>query len=136
MSDSDRIDEIVASLGDWRGETLARMRQLLLAADPQMIEETKWVKAATPLGVPTFSCHGIICTLETYKAYVKLTFAKGAALDDPHGVFNSGFGGGTRRAIDIREGESVDATAFTALVREAVALNGASAKPKSKRSST
>jgi hypothetical protein len=133
MSDSDRIDEIIASLGDWRGETLARMRQLLLAADPQMIEETKWVKAVTPLGVPTFSCHGIVCTLETYTAYVKLTFAKGAALDDPRGVFNSGFGGGTRRAIDIREGESVDAAALTALVRAAIAHNAASAKPASRK---
>jgi hypothetical protein len=133
MSDSDKIDEIIGSLGDWRGETLARMRELLLAADPEMIEETKRAKAATPLGVPTFSRHGIVCTLETYKAYVKLTFAKGAALDDPHGLFNSGFGGGTRRAIDIREGESVDATAFTELVRAAVAHNAASVKPSSRK---
>jgi hypothetical protein len=123
MSDSDAIDQIITSLGDWRGDTLARMRQLVLGADPDVIEETKWVKAATPLGVPTFSCDGIICTAETYKAYVKLTFAHGAQLDDPQGLFNAGFGGGTRRAIDIREGNAVDPAAFQDLVRAAISRN-------------
>ena len=110
--------------GDWREETLARMRALILDADPEMIEERKWKKKANPDGVPAFSHHGIVCTGETYKDKVKLTFAKGAALEDPAGLFNAGLDSGSRRAIDIHEGETVDAGAFKALVRAAVALNG------------
>jgi hypothetical protein len=113
--------------GDWREQTLARMRALMLEADPELVEERKWKKAANPDGVPVFSHHGIVCTGETYKDKVKLTFAKGAALEDPAGLFNAGLDSGTRRAIDIREGETVDAAAFKALVRAAVALNGPAA---------
>ena len=122
-SPSARIDAKLAALGDWRGETLARMRALILAADPDMAEAVKWVKPTNPSGVPTWEHGGIVCTGEVYKAYVKLTFARGAGLDDPAGLFNAGFGGGTRRAIDLREGETVDAAAFTALIVQAVALN-------------
>ena len=110
--------------GDWREETLARMRTLILEAEPRMIEERKWKKAANPDGVPVFSHHGIVCTGETYKDKVKVTFAKGAALEDPAGLFNAGLDSGTRRAIDIHEGETVDPGAFKALVKAAVALNG------------
>jgi hypothetical protein len=113
--------------GDWREQTLARMRALMLEADPELVEERKWKKAANPDGVPVFSHHGIVCTGETYKDKVKLTFAKGAALEDPAGLFNAGLDSGTRRAMDIREGETVDAAAFKALVRAAVALNGPAA---------
>jgi hypothetical protein len=123
--DSERIDAAISSLGDWRGEALARMRKLIHQADEGVVEEVKWVKPSNPNGVPTWSHDGIICTGEVYKAYVKLTFMHGAALDDPAGLFNAGFGGGTRRAIDIREGETVDAKAFEALVKEAVAHNTA-----------
>jgi hypothetical protein len=110
--------------GDWREATLARMRALILEAEPAMIEERKWKKAANPDGVPAFSRHGMVCTGETYKDKVKLTFAKGASLADPAGLFNAGLESGSRRAIDIREGETVDATAFKALVKAAVARNG------------
>ena len=122
-SDSERIDAAIASLGDWRGEALARMRTLIKQADKDVVEEVKWVKPTNPAGVPTWSHDGIICTGEVYKAYIKLTFMHGAALDDPAGLFNAGFGGGTRRAIDIREGETVDAEAFKALIDAAVAHN-------------
>ena len=108
---------------DWRGEALSRMRALILEADPQMIEERKWKKAANPDGVPVFSHDGIVCTGETYKQAVKLTFAHGAALPDPKHLFNAGLESGTRRAIDIHEGDTVNATAFKALIRAAVALN-------------
>lgn len=108
---------------DWRSETLARMRALILEADPGVVETVKWRKPSNPNGVPVWEKGGILCTGETYKDYVKLTFMKGAALDDPTGLFNAGFGGGTRRAIDIREGQSVDADAFKALIRSAVAAN-------------
>ena len=118
-----RIDRTIAELGDWRGETLARMRKLIKEADRGVVEEVKWVKPSTPGGVPTWSHDGIICTGETYKAAVKLTFAHGAALDDPAKLFNSSLGGNTRRAIDIHEGEKVDARAFKALVRAAVDFN-------------
>ena len=131
--DSARIDRIIADLGDWRSETLGRMRKLIQEADRDVVEEVKWVKPSTPAGIPTWSHDGIICTGETYKAYVKLTFANGAKLDDPTGVFNAGFGGNTRRAIDIAEGEKVDAKAFKALVKAAVAFNSASAKAKGKK---
>ncbi len=114
-----RIDARIAELGDWRGRTLARMRALIHEADPDVVETWKW------RGVPVWEHGGIICTGETYKAVVKLTFAKGAALADPKGLFNSSLDGNVRRAIDIGDGETVDATAFKALVRAAVALNTA-----------
>lgn len=111
------ISEKIAGLGDWRGHTLARMRALIIEADPDVLEEWKW------MGTPVWSHDGGICTGETYKAVVKLTFFQGAALKDPAKLFNSSLEGNTRRAIDIREGEKIDATAFKALVRAAVALN-------------
>jgi len=126
-SPSALIDARIESLPDWRGETLARMRALIKQAAPEVVEEWKW------RGVPVWSDHGIICTGETYKAVVKLTFAKGASLHDPTGLFNSSLEGNTRRAIDIHEGEAVDATAFKALVQAAVALNALGRKPKAAR---
>lgn len=114
---SQLIDGRIADLGDWRGETLARMRSLIRQADPQVIETWKW------RGVPVWECDGIICTGETYKAVVKLTFAKGASLEDPSGLFNASLDGNVRRAIDIREDETINAAAFTALVRSAISLN-------------
>ena len=117
--------------GDWRRETLARMRALILEADPGMIEERKWKKPSNAmLGVPVWSHDGIVCTGETYTKVVKLTFAKGASIPDPSHLFNSSLEGNTRRAIDIHEGETVDARAFKALVKAAVALNGQSAKKR------
>jgi hypothetical protein len=116
------VDQIIAGLGDWRGETLTRMRKLVKEADPDVVEEVKWVKRTSP-GTPTWSHDGIICTGESYKSVVKLTFAKGASLKDPDKLFNASLEGNTRRAIDIREGEEVDADAFKALIREAVAFN-------------
>jgi hypothetical protein len=129
----ERVDAIIDGIAGWRGATLRRMRGLVKEADPDVVEEVKWAKATSP-GVPTWSHDGIVCTGETYTSVVKLTFAKGASLADPAGLFNASLGGGTRRAIDIREGEEVDAAAFVALVREAVALNEATAATK--RSST
>ena len=117
------IDAKIASLGDWRGATLAHMRRLIKEADPDVIEEVKWRKPSNPLGVPTWQHAGIICTGETYRDKIKLTFARGAALEDPSGLFNSSLTGGTRRAIDIPEGAAVDESAFKALIREAVAMN-------------
>jgi hypothetical protein len=122
---SERIDARIAELDDWRGETLSRMRELIKAADPDVVEEIKWVKKTSP-GTPTWSHDGIICTGEPYKAVVKLTFAKGAALPDPKHLFNASLEGNTRRAIDLREGEKVDATAFKALIKAAVKLNTSS----------
>jgi hypothetical protein len=119
-SPSELIDSRIAELGDWRGETLARIRALIHEAIPQVIETWKW------RGIPVWEHDGIICTGETYKAVVKLTFAKGAALDDPQHLFNASLEGNTRRAIDIHDGETPDAQAFKALVRAAVALNAAS----------
>jgi hypothetical protein len=127
-----RIDEMIAERGDWRGKTLSRMRKLIKEADPDVVEEVKWVKATSP-GTPTWSHDGIICTGETYKSVVKLTFAKGASLKDPAKLFNSSLEGTTRRAIDIPEGEKVDAGAFKALIRAAVALNTSGGKAKPKR---
>jgi hypothetical protein len=121
-SASELISKRIAELGDWRGETLGRMRALIKEADPDVVEELKWVKATNP-GTPTWSHDGIICTGESYKNAVKLTFAKGASLKDPARLFNSGLDGNVRRAIDIHEGEDVDHSAFKALVRQAVALN-------------
>ena len=118
QSASARIDKRIAELEDWRGETLSRMRKLIKQADPDVVEEVKWVKPTNP-GVPTWSDDGIICTGETYKSVVKLTFAKGASLKDPAKLFNSSLAGNTRRAIDIHEGEKVDAGAFKALIRAA-----------------
>lgn len=112
---------------DWREATLNGMRMLIKEADPEIVEEVKWSKPSNPAGVPVWSDHGIICTGETYRDKVKLTFARGAALDDPAGLFNSSLEGGTRRAIDIREGGSIDEQAFKALVRAAVLLNRAKA---------
>ena len=109
---------------DWRDETLARMRALIFEADTSMVEDRKWKKPSNPAGVPVWSHDGIVCTGETYKQVVKLTFMKGASLPDPSRLFNAGFGGGTRRAIDIREGETVNARAFKALIKAAVAANG------------
>ena len=117
------VDAKIESVGGWRSETLARLRKLIREAAPDVIEEIKWRKPSNPGGVPTWSSNGILCTGESYKDKVKLTFARGASLDDPAGLFNSSLTGGTRRAIDIREGETVDVEAFKALVREAVAAN-------------
>ena len=122
---SERISEKIASLPDWRGATLARVRELILRADPEIVEEWKW-------DVPVWSRGGIICTGETYKAAVKLTFAKGAFVDDPAGLFNASLTGNLRRAIDIRQDEEIDAAAFQALVRAAIATNLASVKAKRK----
>ena len=121
---SELIDERIASLGDWRGETLSRVRELIKQAEPSVVEEWKW------MGTPVWSHGGIICTGESYKAVVKLTFLKGASLKDPKQLFNSSLDGNARRAIDIREGEDLDPAAFRALIRAAAALNAAKAKPK------
>jgi hypothetical protein len=131
-SAAEPIDRRIAELGDWRGSTLSRMRDLIKEADPDVVEEWKWAKASSP-GVPVWSHDGIICTGESYKSTVKLTFAKGASLDDPAKLFNSSLDGNVRRAIDIREGEEVDASAFKALVRDAVALNASGAKARAGR---
>jgi len=124
QSTSRLIDARIAALGDWRGETLARVRALIKQADPGVVEEVKWRKPSNGmLGVPVWEHDGIICTGETYKTYVKLTFAKGAALEDPAGLFNASLEGNARRAIDIREGDRIDEKAFEALIRAAVMLN-------------
>jgi hypothetical protein len=123
-SPSQLIDARIAALGDWRGETLARVRKLIREADAQVVEAVKWRKPSNAmLGVPVWERDGIICTGETYKAAVKLTFAKGASLEDPSGLFNSSLEGNMRRAIDIHEGDKIDAKALQALIRAAVALN-------------
>jgi hypothetical protein len=120
---SEAVDAKIASLGDWRGETLARVRALIREADPDVAESVKWRKPTNPAGVPVWEHEGILCTGETYRDKVKLTFARGAALADPAGLFNSSLEGNTRRAIDIREGEAIDEEAFKALVRAAVEAN-------------
>ena len=125
-SASASIDAKIQSLGDWRGKTLAKVRALIHAADPGIVEEWKW------MGTPVWSRGGIVCTGETYKSVVKLTFPRGAALEDPSGLFNSSLEGNTRRAIDIREGEAIDAKAFKALIRAAVDLNGSSGRAAKK----
>lgn len=124
-SPSALIDAKIAALGDWRGAVLAKIRALIHAADPDVVETVKWRKPSNPAGVPVWEHAGILCTGEVYKGYVKLTFARGAALDDPAGLFNASLDGGTRRAIDIREGDALDEEAFNALIREAVAANTA-----------
>ena len=132
-SASARIDEWITELGDWRGTTLARVRAIVHKADPGIVEEWKWQKASSP-GTPVWSHSGIVCTGETYKSVVKLTFARGAALNDPSGLFNSSLEGNVRRAIDIREGETIDEKALKALIRAAVALNlEVESRPKAKR---
>lgn len=132
MSAPEQIDRRIAELGDWRGETLIRMRKLIREADPDVAEQWKWAKAGSP-GTPVWSHDGILCTGETYRSVVKLTFAKGAALKDPAKLFNSSLEGNTRRAIDIHEGETVDAAAFKALIRAAVALNTSGGKARPRR---
>src|SRR6266513_29283 len=132
QSASELISKRVADLGDWRGKTLSRMRTLIKAADPDVVEEWKWVKPTTP-GPPAWSHDGIICTGESYKSVVKLTFAKGAFLKDPAKLFNSSLEGNLRPAIDIHEGEEIDESAFKALVRQAVALNGSANSKGSKK---
>lgn len=126
-SPAELIDARIAELADWRGDTLRRMRTLIREADPEVVEEWKW------MGTPVWSHGGILCTGETYQGKVKLTFAKGASLRDPARLFNASLDGNARRAIDIHEGEEVDAAAFKALVREAIALNASGAKAKAKR---
>jgi hypothetical protein len=123
VSPSQLIDAKIRKLGDWRGAALARIRDLIKQADPEVVEEVKWRKPSNPSGVPVWSHGGIICTGETYKSVVKLTFAKGASLEDPAGLFNSSLEGTVRRAIDIREGEAIDEGAFKELIRAAVRLN-------------
>jgi hypothetical protein len=135
QSASELISKRIAELGDWRGDTLNRMRTLIRAADPDVVEEWKWAKATTP-GTPVWSHDGIICTGESYKKVVKLTFAKGASLKDPARLFNSSLDGNVRRAIDIHEGDDVDESAFKALVRQAVALNRSGKSKPSKKSKT
>ena len=132
QSASELISKRIAELGDWRGKTLSRMRTLIKEADPDVVEEWKWVKPTKP-GTPVWSHDGIICTGESYKSVVKLTFAKGASLKDPARLFNSSLDGNVRRAIDIHEGEEVDESAFKALVRQAVALNSSGKSKSSKK---
>jgi len=134
-SASASIDQKIMELGDWRGKTLAKVRDVVHHADPEIVEEWKWAKATSP-GVPVWSRGGIVCTGETYKSAVKLTFAKGASLSDPSGLFNASLEGNVRRAIDIHEGEKIDAAALKDLIRAAVALNlKDKSKPKSRRKS-
>lgn len=133
------IDAKIKSLDDWRGEMLARVRRLIKEADPEVIEAVKWIKPSNPSGVPVWEHDGIICTGETYKGVVKLTFAKGAALEDPAGIFNASLDGNFRRAIDIHEGDKIDEKALKVLIRAAVAHNTsprAVARPKKKPKSS
>ena len=123
MRDSQLIDGKIEALGEWRGELLARIRKLIIEADPDVVEEVKWRKPSNPSGVPTWSHAGIICTGETYKDKVKMTFARGASLDDPSRLFNSSLDGGTRRAIDFHEGDTIDEEALKGLIRVAVLFN-------------
>ena len=131
-SPSQQIDARIAELGDWRGTMLGRLRALIKEADPEVVEEWKWAKATSP-GTPVWSHDGIICTGESYKSVVKLTFSKGASLQDPARLFNSSLEGNARRAIDILEGEEVDESAFKTLVREAVAFNSSGKSKPSKK---
>ena len=124
QGDPEAVDAKIASLGDWRGEMLAEVRRLIREAEPEVVEEVKWRRPTNPAGVPVWSLGGILCTGETYKDKVKLTFARGASLDDPSGLFNASLDAGTRRAIDLREGERLDPAAFKALIREAAKANG------------
>ena len=126
QSPAQLIDTRIEELGDWRGEMLSRLRALIKQADPEVVEEVKWRKPSNPAGVPVWSHDGVICTGETYRAVVKLTFPKGAALKDPSGLFNSSLDGKVRRAIDFHEGDAIDGDAFRALIRAAVGLNESS----------
>ncbi len=126
-SASQRIDARIEALGDWRGEVLSRLRALIKQADPEVVEEVKWIKPTNPLGTAVWSHDGLICTGETYKNVVKMTFAKGASLDDPSGLFNASLEGKARRAIDFHEGDKVNEKALKTLIRAAVALNKSSA---------
>jgi len=126
QSPAQLIDMRIEELGDWRGEMLSRLRALIQQADPEVVEEVKWRKPSNPAGVPVWSHGGVICTGETYKAVVKLTFTKGASLKDPSGLFNSSLDGKARRAIDLHEGDAIDEEAFKALIRAAVSLNESS----------
>ena len=127
---SEDVDAKIAELSDWRGKTLARIRTLIREADPEMSEAIKWRKPSNPSGVPVWEHDGILCTGETYRDKVKLTFAQGASIDDPSKLFNSSLDAGTRRAIDIREGKEPDAEAFKNLIRAAAAVNGAKPRPR------
>src|SRR3989475_13208662 len=130
------IDEKIKELGDWRGKTLAKVREIRHEADPEIVEERKWAKPTSP-GIPVWSHGGIVCTGETYKNVVKMTFAKGAALQDPSGLFNSSLDGNVRRAIDVHEGDKVDEAALKDLIRAAVALNlKGKSQPKPRRASS
>jgi len=133
-SASAAINAKINKLGDWRGKTLAQVREIVLEADPEIVEEWKWAKVTSP-GIPVWSRGGIVCTGETYKNAVKMTFAKGAALEDPSGLFNSSLEGNVRRAIDIHEGDKIDKVALTDLIRAAVALN-LNIKPKARRANS
>jgi hypothetical protein len=132
-SASELVDKRIGELGDWRGETLSRLRALIKQADPKVVEEVKWRKPSNPGGIPVWSHDGIICTGETYKTHVRLTFAKGALLRAPKGLFNASLEGNAFRAIVIHEGDKIDSAAFKALVRAAVALNTSGGKPRSGR---
>jgi len=127
-SPSQLIIERIADLGGWRGAALARIRELIIEADPEITEELKWRKPSNPSGVPVWSDHGIVCTGESYKTHVKVTFAKGASIKDPHGIFNSSLDGNARRAIDLHEGDKLNESAFKQLIREAVKLNSKAKK--------
>lgn len=129
-SRSQLIDGKIKKPGDWRGKILGKLRALIKQADPDVVEEVKWVKPSNPIGVPVWSHDGIICTGETYKDKVKMTFTKGASLEDPSGLFNSSLEGNTRRAIDFHEGEKINEKALKALIREAIALNTSSKKKR------
>jgi len=129
-SESAKIDSLIAKISDWRGDVLSRVRALILSADPNIVESVKWAKASNPDGVPVWECNGIVCTGETYKDKVKFTFAKGASVADPQGLFNSGLDGGTRRAIDVFEGDILDEDAWKDLIRSAVEVNSSGTKPK------
>ncbi|TFW02976.1 DUF1801 domain-containing protein [Oxalobacteraceae bacterium OM1] len=129
---SQRIDDIIRSVGGWRAAVLTEVRRLIHEAEPGIVEERKWVKPTNPLGVPVWSHGGIVCTGESYKQTVKLTFARGASLPDPHGLFNASLDGNARRAIDIREGDTLDAAAFMRLIQAAVEANRQAAESKSR----
>ena len=135
QSASGSIDEKIKELGDWRGKVLAKVREIVHEADPEIVEEWKWVKATSP-GIPVWSHGGIVCTGETYKNVVKMTFAKGAALKDPSGLFNSSLDGNVRRAIDIHESDKIDEAALKNLIRAAVSLNLMKSKPKAGHASS
>jgi hypothetical protein len=132
MDASEQIDNLIAGLTDWRGQMLSRLRTLIKQADPEVAEELKWAKPSNLAGVPVWSDNGMICTGETYKSAVKLTFAKGASIEDPSGLFNSSLGGNTRRAIDFHEGDTIDEDAFKTLIRAAVAYNLSKTKKPTK----